>query len=281
MAFWIIGGLILLGLAVLLISNSILLTSEHEIPIKELPQEMDGMRILHLSDLHSARYGRKNRRLSAKIRAIHPDYILCTGDMMDKYTKSGDPFLELLRGLQGEFPMFASIGNHELRVKKKAEKNYQDFIRQAGELGVCFIDNNQASLQYRGKSLCVYGLTLPLPVFYEHAEPEPVERYLGENPEHPNLLLAHDPRWLSEYAKWGADLVLSGHLHGGLIRLPLIGGLISPGKTLFPQYDAGLFQKGNTQMYVTRGTGDSGKRRILSFPELAVLTLRCEKGGNQ
>lgn len=276
MLIWIIGGLIVLGVVVLLISNCVLTVTKHTVFIKGLPQQWDGIRILHLSDLHSSRYGKNNKRLAQKIRGIQPDIIFCTGDMMDKYTRNGDPFLELLRTLEGEFLVVASLGNHELRVQQKAQQNYLHFIKQAKSLGVRFVDNEMLLVQYHGADVAVYGLTLPLPVFYENQEPDKIEHYLGKSPAKPCILLAHDPRFLSKYAEWGADLVLSGHLHGGMVRLPLIGGLISPGKTLFPKYDAGLFQAGQTQMYVTRGTGDSGKRRIFSFPELAVLTLRSK-----
>lgn len=274
MLFWVLGGLVILGIIILLVSNALIVPSEHTVFLQGLPKEMDGIRILHLSDLHSSRYGKGQRRLAQKIRKLHPDCILCTGDMMDKYTGNGDPFLQLLQTLKQDCPIIASIGNHELRVQKKDNQSYRDFVNHAQNSGVQFVDNGKTVLPYKGAELDVYGLTLPLPVFYEHQQPEPVSVYLGVREKAPCILLAHDPRWLEQYAGWGAGLVLSGHIHGGIVRLPLIGGLFSPARTLLPKYDAGLFRQGDTQMYVTRGIGESGKRRIFSFPELAVLTLR-------
>jgi len=105
------------------------------------------------------------------------------------------------------------------------------------------------------------------------------ENYGRMDPDSFNLLLGHNPEYFRQYAQWGADLVLAGHNHGGLWRLPGLGGVIAPGMLFFPKYDAGVFHEKNATMVVSRGLGSHAVyRRINNRPELNILTLECGKG---
>nr|WP_317412056.1 metallophosphoesterase [uncultured Solibaculum sp.] len=276
---WIVVLVIIAGLLLWWISNRWLCVSRRDLSLDWLPPAWDNVRILHLSDLHSSRYGKHNEKLAARIRELHPDFILAPGDLCDRFAKRGDAFLDLLEQLKGEFPIYVSIGNHELRVEQNAPENYRIFRESLSQKGVTVLDNTSVVLERQGQCLRLYGINQPLSIYYQHGTLQRVEDYLGErDPAYPALLLAHDPRWLERYAHWGASLVLAGHIHGGMLRLPLIGGVYSPDKTFFPQYDAGVFTKDGCTMVVSRGAGDSRPFRIGSLPEMVLLTLHTKRG---
>lgn len=280
MWFWIvILVFIIIGLFVWWISNRWLCVSQRELFLDWLPPEWDGIRILHLSDLHSTRYGKHNQRLAARIQRLNPDLILAPGDLCDRFVKNGDAFLDLLEELDGQFPIYASIGNHELRVEQNAPEDYCVFRETLKKKGVVMLDNTSVLLKRKGKSLRLYGINQPLSIYYQHGTLHNVADYLGErDTSYPAVLLAHDPRWFERYVDWGASLVLAGHIHGGMMRLPFIGGIYSPDKTLFPKYDAGVFTKDGCTMVVSRGAGDSRPFRIGSLPELILMTLHTKRG---
>ncbi|SHH94836.1 metallophosphoesterase [Clostridium grantii] len=90
-----------------------------------------------------------------------------------------------------------------------------------------------------------------------------------------NILLVHNPKYFEKYSNWGADLIFSGHVHGGIIRLPYLGGLLSPDRRFFPKYDNGVYENNGNKMIVSRGLGNSHLNlRINNKPELIVVTLK-------
>jgi hypothetical protein len=100
---------------------------------------------------------------------------------------------------------------------------------------------------------------------------------LGKCPEEFSILIAHNPDYFDDYARWGADLTLSGHIHGGLVRLPFLGGVLSPKLKLFPKYDYGYFETGGKRMIITGGLGaHNPKIRINNPPELVIVTMKTE-----
>jgi predicted MPP superfamily phosphohydrolase len=130
------------------------------------------------------------------------------------------------------------------------------------------------------------GLDLP-PAYYKKRRITPLDAMTIEElagaAERPyfNVLLAHSPEYFEAYARWGADLTLSGHFHGGIIRLPFIGGVISPYLRLFPKYDKGLYHSYNNEscMVLTAGLGTHTVPRVNNPPELVLITFEhCEEG---
>ena len=249
-----------------------------------LPEGFDGVTIVQLTDLHSKDFGKGNQKLLRAIRDAKPDYIFCTGDIVDRMdTDLSVPF-DLLTTLSVDYPVFYSEGNHEQdNLILRDSKNLTELLR---ELDMTMLYNEKTTLERQGDSLDLYG-------FYPKREweykslwnlfaPEITDaillRDLGESdPERFTLLLAHDPNGLPKYANWGADLVLSGHIHGGLIRLPFVGGVLSPYFEFFPEYDAGEFTYGDTTLFLGRGIGGNYIPRVNNPPELVVITLK--KGG--
>lgn len=265
-----------------------LMVSSYEVRLHRLPRVFDGFRIVHLSDLHSRCFGKQNTRLLKVILAQSPDVVVATGDMLDRKRGHGIGFSCLARLLTPHVPVYAIRGNHEQYMavhtaERAILQRYEDELHLAG---VTLLQDRMATYARNGAKLLFYGLTLPVFCYRPPAAhnpnayltPDMVAQHIGVADEnHCCILLAHSPMFFSSYAKWGADLVLSGHIHGGLIRLPGLGGLFSPYHTFFPKYDAGLFWQQDTAMIVSRGLGDSRLRfRINNPPEVVVLTLRRE-----
>lgn len=220
-------------------------------------------RAVVLSDLHNKRYGRDNMLLLESIRAQQPDFIFIAGDMITaKPGASMEPALKLLGELAKEYRIFYANGNHEHRMGLYPE-NYGDmgerYLSALKEIGIEPMVNGHSLLPEYG--IAVYGAQIH-ERFYKHfgpadMEPEYLCRTLGQAPEEAyTVLLAHNPDYFPQYAAWGADLVLSGHVHGGVARVPLWGrGVIAPSLRLFPKYDGGIFREGRAIMVLSRGLG--------------------------
>ncbi len=158
-------------------------------------------------------------------------------------------------------------------------KDYDTYKNELEHIGVRFSDNQE--LFFPDAGICIYGLNLPIE-WYRTKEMLSVTQlgdYLHKTRANQNkyftILLAHDPRHFETYVSWGADLIVSGHLHGGILRLPLLGGVFSPYLRLFPKYDAGIFEKDGKHMVVSRGLGTHHlKFRWFDPPELVIIRLK-------
>lgn len=235
-----------------------------------------------LSDLHNESYGDGNSRLLQEIRNENPELILIAGDML---TSSNEPqvdaALALMNELTRKYPVFYVNGNHESRLKEKPENYpeaaYEKYASAIRSCGVRLLENRSETIVIHRMPVTIWGLELPADYYQRlHREAlsvEQMEEMLGRAPDSGyQLLLAHHPAYFDTYAAWGADLTLSGHLHGGIIRLPLLGGVVSPQFGLFPKYDRGLFTLEDKKMVVSAGLGGHTiKLRINNPPELVVL----------
>lgn len=220
-------------------------------------------RAVVLADLHNKRYGRDNEKLLEAIREQKPDFIFVAGDLLTaKPGKSFETALQLLAALAKDYPIYYGNGNHEYRLKLYPE-TYGDMAERYGqalrELGIEPLANSHAVLAEYG--LAVYGLEIERKYYKRFQVQKMGEDYLrgilGQAPgDLYTVLLAHNPDYFPQYAAWGADLVLSGHVHGGVARVPVWGkGVISPSLRLFPKYDGGIFKEGKSTMVLSRGLG--------------------------
>ena len=153
-------------------------------------------------------------------------------------------------------------------------------MKKVKESGAVILVNEKLMLSEYG--VCLYGLELDRKYYQKFTCLPMDEVYLSgvlgkPDPENVNLLIAHNPDYFEDYAKWGADLVVSVHVHGGLMKLPVIGGVISPRLWLFPHYDGGRFEKGSSTMILGRGLGTHTLPiRIFNPGELVVIRMkRC------
>lgn len=243
------------------------------------------LRLAVLADLHCAEYGEKNSRLIRAIYDSKPDGVMVVGDMLVSKPNQEvdlDITLSLMKALTKHYPVFYSNGNHEYRMKTHPEiygAAYQKFKQNLLSLGVHLLENEKIAWEAAGSKYIIHGYELDnqyFSRFSRHKLPvEEINTSLGRpNEEAFHILLAHNPAFFDSYAKWGADLTLSGHLHGGMIRLPFLGGVISPQVHLFPKYDKGLFQIGPKKLIVSAGLGcHSIKLRIFNPTELVIIEI--------
>lgn len=241
----------------------------------------DGTFIL-LSDLHNKSFGKENQALLQAIEKQKPDGILIAGDM---YTaakgKDNTKAAEFVCRLAEKYPVYYGNGNHEHKTRLFPEEFgnlYQDYMDKIKKAGVVTLQNEKVHLP--GFNADIYGLEIERDYYKkferQKMEPEYLTKELG-TPDKGRftLLIAHNPEYFPAYAAWGADLSVSGHVHGGLMRLPAAGGVISPGIQLFPKYDGGFFREGNAVMILSRGLGTHTLPiRIFNPGELVVIHLR-------
>ncbi len=240
--------------------------------------------IAFLTDLHNCVYGEENKILLDHIDACRPDLVLCAGDMLvGKPGTSVEIPLALMRRLALAYPVYYANGNHEKRLAVYPEQYgslYDEYGGALRDAGVTVLNNAYEDLDPYG--IRIYGLDLERGFYRRFRKTAMPDGYLRELLGDPptdryTVLLAHNPLYAPEYAAWGADLVLSGHVHGGLIRIPGIGGVLSPEVRLFPKYCAGRYHLGRTDLIVSRGLGShSCYLRINNPPELSVISLRGE-----
>lgn len=241
--------------------------------------------ICMLADLHNHTYGTDNRLLLEEIERVFPDFVCIAGDMLVGHSKeSYHVGQKTAVDIAKNYPVYYGLGNHEARMMHDTDiygDRYEEYMGPIRDAGAKVLVNECVRFRLGKNHFCIYGYDLPLKYFkkfnrYEFFA-EQVEEGLGvcEQEENCyNILLAHNPVYFKQYAKWGADLTLSGHLHGGIIRLPLLGGVITPQAKLFPRYSAGMYREGNRQMVVSRGLGTHTiPIRFNNRPELSVIHL--------
>lgn len=262
------------------VENHLLEATRCRVESEKLPEPFDGYRILLLSDLHGRRFGRGNERLLRRIGEEKPDLIAVAGDMIDRSVLDCGVFLRLAETLGKKYPVYYVVGNHELYLEPE---KLRQFLARLRSYGVRVLDNEAAVLVRGGRRIALYGLWYPLKYYKETRGvsghllfgPEQMRSALGAcDGSVYSVLLTHNPICFDTYSAWGADLTLSGHVHGGMIRLPFLGGLLSPERRFFPKYCAGLYEKDGKRLLVGRGLG-SGlfSLRIGNRPELVTVTL--------
>ncbi len=259
-------------------------TTVYNIINSKIPKELSGYRMALFSDLHNTEIGPGGRELIEAVDAMAPDVILVPGDavnksMNDKEAKGGYEYtLPLFQELASRYPILYSNGNHEARLARLNNDGgyYAALQKVLKKRGVTILNNR--SLYFRNRKLHFVGLDLPLPYYGKKHEPVDAA-FLTSRLGEPDLqaytvLLAHTPEFFKAYMDWGADLIVSGHIHGGVIRLPVYGGLLSPHRRLFPGYDYGSYRENGKEMIVSSGcAGPSFPPRFNNPPEVVLLTL--------
>ena len=242
-------------------------------------------RAVVLADLHNKRYGRNNEALIKAIREQKPDFIFVAGDIPTaKPGRSLEPALQLLEVLVKEYPVYYGNGNHEYRMKLYPE-TYGDMAKRygqaLGDMGIEPLVNSHAVLPEYG--LTIYGLEIDREYYRRFRIPKMDLDYLHHtlgqvSEELYTVLLAHNPDYFPQYAAWGADLVLSGHVHGGVVRVPVLNrGVIAPSLRLFPKYDGGIFKEGRSTLVISRGLGmHTIPIRLFNPAELWVVEFDSE-----
>lgn len=244
-------------------------------------------KLLFLTDLHNNCYGADNEQLLNAIITQNPDAILIGGDMLiGKAGCSMDVARELIMKLVHICPVYYANGNHEQRMKAYPQIYGTDIIEYQEALakcGVIFLENTSSKLQVDNCEMEIHGLDIPMKYYKKFKKLQfplkEMETCIVQSDENPfQILLAHNPIYVDTYLKWGADLILCGHLHGGVARVPGIGGVITPQFHLFPKYSGELTVEGESFVVVSKGLGTHTiPFRIMNPAELVVLHLNPKK----
>ena len=249
----------------------------YTISSSKLPQSFDGYRIAHVSDLHNTEMGKDNEKLLAMLRDADPDMIAITGDLIDSRNTDIEVALKFVREAVKIAPCYYVTGNHEARVNE-----YGELKAGMETAGVTVLEDVRTEISMEGATITLIGVNDPsYQTDYLFGDSETVlntklEELHTEDGEF-TVLLSHRPELFDAYTDHGIDLVLSGHAHGGQFRLPFIGGLVAPNQGFFPEYDAGIYTEGNTNMLVSRGIGNSILPfRINNRPEVILIELQAE-----
>jgi len=233
-----------------------------QIELERLPKAFDGFTILQVSDLHDRAYGRDGMALERAIDSLSFDMVAMTGDLLDRHLphrrRNGYACLEALKG---KAPVYFVQGNHEWEIG-----NWEATKAEISGHGAVVLDDERALLARGSEQIDLCGIM-------EETSTEAIRDLVA--PSRFALLLAHHPERITEYAQAGADLVLSGHAHGGHVRL-FGQGLFSPGQGILPRYTSGIYLQGKTTLYVSRGAGNHSflPPRIFNRPEIDLITLK-------
>ena len=257
--------------------NTALELNTYTISSSKLPQSFDGYRIAHVSDLHNTEMGKNNEKLLAMLRDADPDMIAITGDLIDSRNTDIEAALKFVREAVKIAPCYYVTGNHEARVNE-----YGELKAGMETAGVTVLEDVRTEISMEGATITLIGVNDPsYQTDYLFGDSETVmntklEELHTEDGEF-TVLLSHRPELFDAYTDHGIDLVLSGHAHGGQFRLPFIGGLVAPNQGFFPEYDAGIYTEGNTNMLVSRGVGNSILPfRINNRLEVILIELQAE-----
>ncbi len=256
--------------------------TNYKIHTPKMRQDAEPKKIIFLSDLHNHEYGKKNIRLLRTIAKEQPDLILVGGDMLvGKQHQLPKPALDFVMQLPKIAPVYYANGNHEQRMKENTEKYghvFSLYRKKLKDAGVHFLENASAVEELDGLHVRMTGVELP-PETYDkfrrcHLAKEDIERQVGAAENCYQILLAHNPTYYDAYREWGADLILSGHLHGGIVRIPRWRGVITPQAFLFPKYSGEMTEEEGQAMVVSRGLGTHTINfRLFNVPELVVLEI--------
>lgn len=242
--------------------------SRYEVASQKLPESFDGFKIVQLSDLHGAEFGEDGMELVEKVKELEPDIIALTGDFV---TDEGD--LAAVKKLAGRLtelcPVYFVSGNHEfgsgLAIKVR------NILERAG---VKYLSNEYLTINRGDDEILLGGVEDPL-AYADMLSPDELAQKMNDAaPDAFKILLGHRNYWMTEYPELPVDLIFCGHAHGGLIRIPGVGGLIGTDHRLFPDFDAGQFNNGRYTLIVSRGLGNSVPiPRIFNRPEIVCVEL--------
>lgn len=269
---------ILLIYTLVYISNNCLIIKKYNIKNKKIPNEFDGFKIVHISDVHSKIFGKNNEKVIQKINKINPDVVLMSGDIVDKREKNIDRFINMYKDIYLNYPVYYSIGNHE---RKLGYVKYKEYLEKLKKLGVHVIVNGKEKLVKNKDEIVINALK-----FRENMQPKKLtldrknkyitymyDKLKNIDSTKFNILIAHDPENFKLYKELGVDLVFSGHVHGGLIRFGKMC-LLSPRRKFFPKYSYGKVEEDSTTIVTSSGMGNASiPIRMFNRPEIVEVIL--------
>lgn len=258
-------------------SNKALELNIYTINASDVPDNFNGYRIAHVSDLHNAEIGYENVKLINMLKDADPDIIVITGDIIDSRNTDIDVAYKFVLEAMGIAPCYYVTGNHESRINE-----YDKLKDEMISAGVYVLDDSSEKIEILGDEITLIGINDPsfetnYPLDDAASIADSKLSDLSTDEEEFTVLLSHRPELFETYVEHDVDLVFSGHAHGGQFRLPIIGGLVAPNQGFFPEYDSGIFSDDNTKMVVSRGVGNSiFPFRVNNRPEVILIELQSQ-----
>ncbi|MCC5911213.1 MAG: metallophosphoesterase [Clostridiaceae bacterium] len=258
--------------------NNDIVTTQIDYSNTKIPNEFNGYTIVQISDLHNKEFGKNQERLLKKIRAISPDIIVVTGDLIDRRKYDLDTAIVFINGAMKIAPVYYVSGNHEAW-----SGDYKNIRQRLLSCGVQILDDNKVKLIKDEAMIEILGLSDPdflTSSYMDGTNSSKLEEHLVRLSDDSvfQILLSHRPELFDLYANENIDIIFSGHAHGGQFRIPFIGGLVAPDQGLFPKYTSGIYTQNQSTLIVSRGLGNSIiPVRIFNRPEIVVVTLQNEK----
>ncbi len=259
--------------------NKHLETTHYTYAAEQLGADLEGYRIVQISDLHNAKFGKNNQKLVDRIRECEPDMIVLTGDLVDSNHTNVDRAVQFVNEIVKICPVYYVTGNHEYWLEKS---EYDELMSGLADAGVVILDNQVVEISRGDAKFRLVGLddrslsdgTLGTLLKDQAGQKEETADNENSGEKELTVVLAHEPQYLARYASAGVDLVLSGHAHGGQFRLPFVGGIVAPDQGFLPEYTAGEYYMNGTEMIVSRGLGNSViPVRLFNYPEIVCVDL--------
>ena len=278
---YVIFVIILIIYTLIYISNNCPVIRKYKIKNKKISDKFNGLKIVHISDVHSKIFGKNNEKVIQKVKDINPDIIIMSGDIIDKREKDMDKFINMYKEIYLKYPVYYSIGNHE---RKLGYIKYKEYINKLRKLGVHVIINGKEKIVKDNEEIIINALK-----FRENMQPKKLtfnrkNKYIKymynklkniDNTKF-NILIAHDPENFKLYKELEMDLIFSGHVHGGLIRFGKYC-LLSPRRKFFPKYSYGKTQEDGITIITSSGMGNASiPIRLFNRPEIVEVILNKE-----
>lgn len=285
--------IIIIVVSILLIflwcENNVIQISNYELEFDNLPEEFNNFKIIHLSDLHCKEFGKDNYKLIKKVKKSKPDIIVITGDLVDSIRYDEEITKSFIDNVVLIAPVYFVTGNHECGLSE-----YKELEKYMEHAGINVLRNEKVELKIGQSKINLIGIDDENYFIYSNNNYsfKQILRKLGRGKESEQykkttlnlidsiaseeftILLSHRPEYFEVYNKEKYNLIFSGHAHGGQIRIPFIGGLISPNQGMFPKYTCGIYEEENSVMVVSRGLGNSRfRQRIFNKPHIVVVKL--------
>ncbi len=251
------------------VENYVIEAETFSLASPRLPPAFDGLRVVSLADLHGRVF--PDGRLAEAVAAAEPDLIALNGDIADENSDPAAVAREMGR-LTESAPVYYVSGNHEWVMEDP-----WGFFRLLEEAGVTVLHNEWEPLTVAGETIVLAGVDDPNGPWDQKTPEALVAEIRAALGDVYILMLAHRNDQLELWSGLEVDTILCGHGHGGVVRLPFVGGLVGPGREWLPSYTGGLYEAGRTEMVVSRGLGNTGlPLRLFNRPHLPVVVLKSE-----